>query len=116
MKNYKSFIVFIGFALSFSMFFGGCGEDKEVIAVVNVKYLSDTAIVVPYAHVRLHKHDINVEGVTDSKGAFKHEFRYEAILDVHAWTLDTFGLEDMYGETTIRLKKGATVTKSVFIN
>jgi len=116
MKNRILFIVFIGFVLSFSMFFGGCKEDKEVIAIVNVKYLSDTAVDVPYAYVRLHKYDVNVEGVTDSKGAFKHEFRYEAILEVYAWTLNDLGQEEMYGETTIRLKKGATVTKSVYIN
>lgn len=97
-------------------FITSCKEDDEIKAVVTVKYLSDTTVVVPNAHVRLEKYDINVEGVCNEQGIFEHIFRNEAILEVRAWEVDSLGAETMYGETTIRLEKGVVARKSVYIN
>lgn len=95
-----------------------CKEEADTIAVITVKYTSDTTQVVPYAHVRLEKYDVNVEGQCDENGVFKHTFKLEAILDVSAWldTTQTGLATELYGETTIRLVPGKTVYKTVFIN
>ncbi len=95
---------------------GSCKEDEEIKALISVKYLSDTLIPVPFAKVRISKYDVNVEGTCDLYGNFEHTFRDEMILDVRAWEIDSLGQETMYGETTLRLKKGETVKKSVYIN
>lgn len=98
-------------------FLSSCDKDEEMKAVITVKYLSDTTQVVPFAHVRLEKYDINVEGQCNEEGVYDHIFKLEAILDVRAW-LDSSqtGTTEKYGETTIRLLPGKTVYKSVYIN
>jgi hypothetical protein len=105
------------FITSMSLFVNSCKQEGETKAVIYVKYLSDTTKVAPYAHVRLTKYDINVEGVADAKGKFEHVFDHEAILDVQAWLDSTQTLDGkLYGESSIRLEKGKTVTKNVFIH
>ncbi len=83
-----------------------------------MKLTADTTQVVPFAHVRLEKYDVNVEGQCDEDGIYEHIFEMEAILDVHAWldTTQTGTTTEKYGETTIRLEPGKTVYKTVFIN
>lgn len=102
----------------FLTFTSGCKKPEETKAIITVKYTTDTTQVVPFAHVRLEKYDVNVEGQCDAEGNFEHIFELEAILDVHAWldTSQTGTTSEMYGETTIRLEPGKTVNKTVFIN
>lgn len=116
MKKIVIAIPFIVVVAIFAFSTYSCKKDELIEAVITVKYLSDTTEVVPYAHVRIEKYDINVEGVCNEKGIFQHTFRDEAILDVRAWEVDSLGVETLYGETTIRLKKGEVARKSVFIN
>ncbi len=99
-------------------FVTGCKKPEETKAIITVKLTSDTTHVVPFAHVRLEKYDVNVEGQCDEQGQFEHIFELEAILDVHAWldTTQTGTTTEMYGETTIRLEPGKTVNKTIFIN
>ncbi len=106
-------------ALFLSAFlFTSCDKEEETRAVITVKYTADTTQLVPYAHVRLEKYDVNVEGQCDEDGTFEHTFKLEAILDVSAWldTSQTGTTTEKYGETTIRLVPGKTVYKTVFIN
>lgn len=98
------------------IFSGSCKKDEEIKARITVKYLADTTQVVPFANVRISKYDVNVLGTCDAFGVFEHTFRDEMILDVRAWEVDSLGNETKYGETTIRLQKGKTVRKSVYIN
>lgn len=93
-----------------------CREDETIKAIVTVKLMQDTNVVVPYARVRMEKFDVRVEGVCNEKGQFEHIFRDEAILDVRAWEVDSLGNETRYGTTTIRLKKGHVARKTVLIN
>lgn len=99
-------------------FFAGCKKEEGCKALITVKYADDTTKIVPFAHVRITKYDVNVEDQCGSDGTFEHTFKLEAILDVHAWldTSQTGTPYEKYGETTIRLKEGKTVGKSVFIN
>ena len=98
--------------------FSGCDKPDETKAVITVKYTTDTTKIVPFAHVRMEKYDVNVEGQCNEDGYFEHMFKLEAILDVEAWldSSQTGGTDIMYGETTIRLEPGKTVYKTVFIN
>jgi len=114
----KKVCILLVFSLAFAgMFFStSCGKDENIDAVITVKYLYDTTIVVPFAHVRIEKYDVNVEGTCNVQGVFEHTFRDEMILDVRAWELDSLGQESRFGETTIRLQKGKVARKSVYIN
>ncbi|HHW59534.1 MAG: hypothetical protein WBL11_00165 [Bacteroidales bacterium] len=123
-KIFIFLLVVLGLLLSFS----SCEKEEGCKAVITVKLLRDTNQVVPYANIRIWQvnSDINVNGQADAKGRFEHLFKNEAILNVTAWSslfipfdtlvIDTLANDTMYGETTIRLKKGETVYKSVFID
>ncbi len=115
MKKLLSFFVVLS-VIVLIVATSSCKKDEDINVIITVKYLSDTAEVVPLAHVLIEKYDVSVPGVCNEKGVFEHTFRDEMILDVRAWEIDSLGEETMYGETTIRLVKGKTVRKSVFIN
>lgn len=110
--------IFLVLSGVFALMFTACDKQEETKAVITVKYTTDTTKVVPYAHVRIEKYDVNVEGQCNADGTFEHVFKMEAILDVSAWldTSQTGTLTEMYGETTVRLDPGKTVYKTVFIN
>ncbi len=111
---YLSVIAFVFFAFSFT----SCKKEEDIKAVVTVKYADDTTQIAPFAHVKLEKYDVNVEGQCDKDGIYSHTFKLEAILNVHAWldTSQTGTDTEKYGQTTIRLVSGKTVYKTVFIN
>lgn len=117
MKRYTGIFLLIS-AFFVMIVTTGCGKDEETTAVITVKLTSDTTQIVPFAHVRLEKYDVNVEGQCTEEGTYEHIFEMEAILDVHAWldTSQTGTAVEKYGETTIRLEPGKTVYKTVFIN
>jgi len=116
MKRFTLILLMLGGMIALT--FTSCQKPDETKACITVKYTTDTTKVVPFAHVRLEKYDVNVEGQCDEDGYFEHIFKMEAILDVHAWldTSQTGTSTEMYGETTIRLDPGKTVNKTVFIN
>jgi hypothetical protein len=116
MKKAVIAIPFIAIVALIIFMSSSCKKEESIEAIITVKYLSDTTDVVPNAHVRIEKYDVNVEGVCNEKGVFTHTFRDEAILDVRAWEVDGNGDETMYGETSIRLEKGEVTRKSVYIN
>lgn len=94
-------------------FFPSCDkEDGDLEAVITVKYLGDTTKIVPFARVNIRKNSINVDGITDLNGQFRHTFKLEAILDVYA-TIDTGMI--LTGSTVIRLKPGTTVHRTVYV-
>jgi len=116
MKRFTFILLVLGGLIA--VMFTSCEKPEETKACITVKYTTDTTKVVPFAHVRLEKYDVNVEKQCDEDGYCEHLFKLEAILDVHAWldTSQTGSATEMYGETTIRLDPGKTVYKTVFIN
>lgn len=120
--------IFLAIITSLLLSFTSCEKEEGCNAVITVKLLRDTTQVVPYANIRIWQinSDINILGQADAKGRFEHFFKNEAILNVTASSTlylpidtlatDTLSNDSLYGETTIRLKKGTTVTKSVFVD
>jgi len=113
------------FVLTIVITLSNCKKDTACKAVITVKLLSDTNIVVPFVLVKVNKQSVpgaeyyNVEGYTDRLGQFKYTFPLEAILDVNT-RLDTNTdplqqPEWIVGEGTLRLKPGETVQKSIFM-
>jgi len=90
-----------------------CKDNTDCEALIVVKQASDTTIVVPNAKVKISKMDVNIEGVTNAKGEFRHTFKLEAILDVEAW--DETQTPPTYGKGTIRLEPDATVRKLIVV-
>ncbi len=119
MKKVLSLFAATLIILTASFSLQSCRETHdEYTAVVYVKLLADTTLIVPSSYVRLEKYDIKVEGTTDDEGLFTHIFDQEMILDVIAVvdaSVSPTGTE-LSGETTIRLKKDKTVRESVFVN
>lgn len=119
MKKVLSLFAVILIIITASFSLQSCKDNHdEYGAVVYVKLLSDTTIVVPSSYVRLEKYDVKVEGTTDDDGVFTHIFNQEMILDVIAVvdaSVSPTGTE-LSGETTIRLKKDKSVRASVFVN
>jgi hypothetical protein len=101
-------VIVLGITLS------SCEEEStDCEAVVTVKYLGDTAMVVPDAQVILGKDfAVRVDGVTDQNGEFRHTFELEAILDITASKDTGMYLE---GNSVIRLRPGKTVYRTVYI-
>lgn len=96
--------------------FPSCEEEGgDMEAVVIVRYLGDTATLVPGATVYLQKGTaISVEGVTDENGRYSHVFELEAIIDVYA-DKDT-GNVNLTGSSVIRLKPNKTVYRTVYLS
>jgi len=94
-------------------------EDKDCISVVTAKYLSDTMQVVPNSSIIIEEGDIFVTGFTDANGQFRYTFPLEAILGVHA-LIDTSSFDSLAypleGSTSIRLRPGETIYRSVFLS
>ena len=121
----KLLALFFVFILVFAL--SNCKKDTACKAVITVKMLSDTNIVVPFVLVKVNKQSVpgaeyyNVEGYTDRLGQFKYTFPLEAILDVNTkLDTNTDGLPTpdpqwIVGEGTLRLKPGETVNKSIFM-
>jgi len=116
MKKAIFAIPFVALVVIIIVFSSSCKKEGPIEVVISVRYLSDTTQVVPFAHVRMEKYDVNFEGVCNAKGTLEHTFRDEAILEVRAWEVDSLGEESKYGETTIRLERDKTTRKSVYIN
>ena len=108
----SSFILLL--ALAGIAFMSSCEkENTDMIALIEVRYLGDTAIVVPGAYVTLEKNDVFIDGTTNAQGVFSHTFKLEAILDVTA-TIDTG--QYLTGNSVIRLRPGKTVTRKIYVS
>jgi len=103
-----------------AIIFTTCKKDKECKAIITVKKLSDTLIVVPQAEVEIHKSDVYARGVSDGNGQFHYTFTLEAILDVDAILripADSVNPADsLTGYSIIRLIPGKTAYKTVFVD
>jgi len=100
------------------LMFPACEEEGgELEAVVTVRYLGDTAAVVPGASVVLEKNAIHVDGVTDANGVFRYVFDLEMILDIYASkdTGDVGNMVTLTGSSVIRLKPGTSVYRTVYL-
>jgi hypothetical protein len=93
-------------------------ENTDITAVVTVKYLNDTSVVVTFADIVIapQYQDVRVEGVTDATGQFQHVFKYEGILDIVVTKVITGTTDSVRGRGIIRLVPGETVSKTVFVN
>ena len=79
-------------------------------AIVIVKLKSSTLHGVPNAHVHLYQGTVDVTGVTDASGEFRHTFELPILLNIEV-TKDT-----LKGFGTIGLgDPGVDVTKTIYI-
>ena len=124
MKTYFKYgiflvILFIGIAVVFSH----CKKDTDCVAVITVKLLRDTNIVVPKAKVKLHYQDVKDSGIADDNGQVRFTYKLDAILKVDAIlykvdkdSLNVDSMNSYMQQTLIRLIPGKTNNKSVFID
>jgi hypothetical protein len=79
-------------------------------AIITVKLLDDTMVVMPWVRVELMQEDVSIVGYTDLNGQFRHTFEQPVQLDIKAYndTLSGIGVITLgdYGED---------YSKSIFI-
>jgi len=112
---FKSVVISLLVLTTLSFVFTRCKENTECKAVVTVKLLEDTSKVVANANIRIHKQNVDVRGVSDANGQFRHTFPLEAILDVYVVRKDTIGTDSLYGNAVLKLIPGGTAYKTVFV-
>ena len=111
---FKSIVISFLVLITISFVFTRCKENTECKSVITVKLLQDTTKVVAGANIRIHKLNVDVRGVSDANGKFRHTFPLEAILDVYAMRKDTLG-DSLYGNAVLKLVPGGTAYKTVFV-
>ena len=96
----------------------GCKkENTDCTAIIYAKYLNDTLVTLPYADVIIapQYQDVRIDGKTDITCKFEHVFKYEGILDVVVYKVNTGSNDSVLGRGVIRLKPGETSTKTIFV-
>lgn len=120
--SFKTMLSLMVPAVLVMLMFSRCKEEeKDITALVTVKYQNDTNVVVPFADITIGAdyQDVKVVGQTDISGQFRHSFKLEAILEVIASkdtnTVMTEPPDLLVGTGVIRLKPGQTATKTIYI-
>lgn len=87
-----------------------CRKRRSMEAVITVKLMADTMVVLPDVRVEMTKGDVEIVGYTDDNGQFIHTFEQPVQLDIKAYndTLSGIGVINI-GDY------GHDYSKSIFI-
>ncbi len=87
-----------------------CHKDRSMTAIITVKLMSDTMVILPGVRVEMSKGDVAFFGYTDGNGEFRQSFEQPVQLDIRAFndTLSGIGVINI-GEY------GTDYGKSIFI-
>ncbi len=61
-----------------------CRKNRSMEAVITVKLMADTMVVMPNVRVEMTKDDVEIVGYTDNNGQFFHTFEQPVQLDIKA--------------------------------
>ena len=112
MKNFKthiallvSLVILVGIVTLSS-----CRKDRSMEAIITVKWMADTMVVIPSCRVELKKDDIKIIGYTDARGEYRYTFEQPVQLEIRATN------DSLAGVGVINLGNyGQDYTKSVFV-
>ena len=107
--NYIRLIV-LALILGAIVYLPSCRKDRSMEAVITVKLMSDTMVVVPGIRVEMRKDDVEVVGYTDGHGQFRYTFEQPVQLDVKAYNDTVSGI----GVINVG-KYGHDYSKSIFV-
>lgn len=98
-------IIMIGLMGSYS-----CRKNRSMEAVITVKLMADTMVVVPNVRIEMTKSDVEIIGYTDDNGQFMHTFEQPVQLDIKAYN------DTLTGIGVINISAyGHDYSKSIFI-
>ncbi len=80
--------IFLGAILGLT----SCHKNESMEALIIVKLMSDTSVVMPGVRVELMQDDIEIGGYTDGNGEFRYTFESPVQLDVKAFNDTLTGL------------------------
>ena len=87
-----------------------CNKDRSMEAIITVKWMVDTMVVVPNCRVEMTKDDIKVVGYTDGRGEYRYTFEQPVQLEVKASN------DSLSGVGVINLGDyGKDYSKSIFV-
>jgi len=86
MKKLKTHIIlFISIAIiSGIATLSSCKKDRSMEAIITVKWMVDTMVVIPSCRVELKKDDIKIIGYTDGRGEYRYTFEQPVQLEIRA--------------------------------
>jgi hypothetical protein len=117
-RVFPKIIILLSVFLVIGVIFLSCKKTDHTYDVnITVKFLGDTNQLVPNANVVIEKNYVRVEGVTNEIGQFTHQFKLEAILNIHA-TRDTGTMGSpavVSGNSTIRLLEDKTAYRILYL-
>jgi len=61
-----------------------CRKDRSLEAIITVKWMMDTTVVIPSCRVQMIKDDIDIIGYTDGRGEYRYTFTQPVQLEVKA--------------------------------
>ena len=73
--------IFLGAILSLT----SCFKNESMEAVITVKLMTDTTVIMPGVRVELMQRDIEVGGYTDGNGEFRYTFESPIQLNINAF-------------------------------
>ncbi len=112
MKKLKTYIIlFVSIAILGGIAsLSSCNKDRSMEAIITVKWMMDTMVVIPNCRVQLTKEDINIIGYTDAKGEYRFTFEQPVQLEIRATN------DSLSGVGVINLGDyGQDVSQTVFV-
>jgi len=61
-----------------------CKKDRSMEAIITVRWMVDTMVVIPNCRVQLKKDDIEIVGYTDARGEYRYTFEQPVQLEIRA--------------------------------
>lgn len=107
LRNSKLILIVLVFFVSILV---SCKKDRSMEAVITVKMLADTTILIKNARIEMYKDDVKVIGYTNQSGEYRHTFDNLIQLDISV-TKDT-----LKGIGVINLgEQGVDVKKTIYV-
>jgi len=94
MKKHNLYIsLFVSVILLAGLFTAtSCKKDRSMEAIITVKLMMDTMVVVPNCRVEMTKDDIKIIGYTDGRGEYRYTFEQPVQLEVKAFNDSLSGI------------------------
>ena len=86
--GFWALILMLGAIISFT----SCHKNESMEAIITVKLMADTSIVMPGVRVELSQVDVEIAGYTDGNGEFRYTFESPIQIDIKAFNDTLTGL------------------------
>lgn len=108
--KHKHLLILFFLISSISIWSTSCKKEESLDAIITVKLMSDTNIVVPGIMIEISQEEVLATGFTDSQGEYRQTFENPVILDIKAYNNSLTGNGKIYLST-----RGETFRQTIFV-